>query len=75
MKKNLSDKNNIFTNPLKRSALTYKISTGFFTLLAICLAVYTLYPYFFSVVASLRSGFDIYTAKFSFADLSGYDYE
>ncbi|MCH4890143.1 carbohydrate ABC transporter permease [Acidaminobacter sp. JC074] len=65
----------IWSDPFKRSAMIYKINTIIFTLLALALTVYTLYPYFFSIVASLRSGFDIYTAKFSFSELSTYAYE
>lgn len=65
----------VFNNPFKRSALMYKISTATFTLLAVCLAIYTLYPYLFSIIASLRGGFDIYSTKFSLSELSLYAYE
>jgi multiple sugar transport system permease protein len=62
-------------NAYRRSAIVYKVFTVAFTLAAIVLAVVTLYPYFFSVIASLRKGFNIYSFRFKFSDLTPYAYE
>ena len=59
----------------RRSAIVYKVFTVAFTLAAVVLAVVTLYPYFFSVIASLRKGFNIYSFRFKFSDLTPYAYE
>ena len=59
----------------RRSAMVYKVFTIAFTLVAIGLAVITLYPYLFSLIASLRKGFNIYSFQFRFSDLTTYAYE
>lgn len=59
----------------RRSAIVFKIFTVLFTLLAVVFAVVTLYPYFFSIIASLRKGFDIYSMNFKLSDLTFYAYE
>lgn len=59
----------------RRSAIVYKMFTVLFTLVAIVFAIITLYPYLFSIIASLRRGFNIYTFKFNLSDLTTYAYE
>lgn len=59
----------------RRSALIYKGITLFFTLVALGFAFVTLYPYFFSIIASMRSGVDIYSSGWKLSDLSLAAYE
>ncbi|MDP4147204.1 MAG: carbohydrate ABC transporter permease [Bacillota bacterium] len=64
-----------YTNPHKRSKTIYQAVTVIFTLIAIIFAVITLYPFIFSVIASLRKGFDVYSSGWSIKDLSLYAYK
>ncbi len=59
----------------RRSAIIYKTVTVLFTLVAVGFAFATLYPYFFSVIASMRPGVDIYTPGWKWSDLSLFAYE
>ena len=59
----------------RRSAIMYWVVTVILTLVAIGFAVVTLYPYIFSVIASLRQGVDIYTPDWKLSDLSFHAYE
>lgn len=54
----------------RRSAIIYKATTLVFTLAAISFAVITLYPYIFTLIASMRPGVDIYTPGWKWSDLS-----
>ncbi|MEG1875316.1 MAG: carbohydrate ABC transporter permease [Angelakisella sp.] len=62
-------------NKYRRSAMLYKAGTLLFTVIAIGFALVTLYPYFFSLIASLRKGVDIYTPGWKWSDLSLYAYQ
>lgn len=62
-------------DPHKRSSVIYKIMTVIFTLIAVIFAIITLYPYFFSVIASLRQGLDVYSSGWKLTDLSLYSYK
>lgn len=66
---------NPYTDPHKRSKLIYQIVTLFFTMAAILFAVVTLYPFIFSVIASLRKGLDVYSTGWSLSDLTLYSYK
>lgn len=59
----------------ERSMRAYRVGTILFTALAILMAFATLYPYLFSILASLRKGFDIYSVRFKWSDLTFYAYE
>jgi ABC-type maltose transport system permease subunit len=47
----------------------------FFTVAAILFSVVTLYPFIFSVIASLRNGLDVYSTGWSLSDLTLYSYK
>lgn len=64
-----------FTNPHKRSKFIYHVVTVIFTLAAFIFAVITLYPFIFSLIASLRKGLDVYSTGWSFSDLTLYSYK
>lgn len=61
-------------DPQKRSAIIYRIITIVFTLIAIVFAFVSIYPYLFSLIASLRAGMDVYSKGWKFSDLSLYAY-
>ncbi|MHC0037081.1 carbohydrate ABC transporter permease [Pseudoneobacillus sp. C159] len=62
-------------NPHKRSKIIYQVVTVIFTLAAILFAIITLYPFIFSVIASLRKGLDVYSTGWTVSDLSLYSYK
>ncbi|WML48309.1 carbohydrate ABC transporter permease [Neobacillus sp. PS3-34] len=62
-------------NPHKKSKIIYQTVTIIFTLIAIIFAILTLYPFIFSVIASLRKGLDVYSSGWSFSDLTLYSYK
>jgi multiple sugar transport system permease protein len=66
---------NPLKNPHKRSKLIYQVVTVIFTLAAILFAIITLYPFIFSVIASLRKGLDVYSTGWTLSDLSLYSYK
>lgn len=59
----------------KRSAFAYKTVTIIFTIAAIIFAIGSLYPYFFSLIASLRKGLDVYSGGWTLSDLTLYAYK
>ncbi|MEO2078620.1 MAG: carbohydrate ABC transporter permease [Bacillus sp. (in: firmicutes)] len=62
-------------DPHKRSKILYQVVTIIFTVIAIVFAVITLYPFIFSVIASLRKGLDVYSTGWSLSDLTLYSYK
>jgi multiple sugar transport system permease protein len=66
---------NPLKNPHKRSKIIYQVVTVIFTLAAILFAIITLYPFIFSVIASLRKGLDVYSTGWTLSDLSLYSYK
>lgn len=52
-----------------------KITTVFFTFIAIIFAIVSLYPYYFTIIASLRKGIDVYSPGFKLSDLSFHAYK
>lgn len=63
------------TNTHRRSAVMFKIVTIVFTVLALVFAFIDLYPYFFSIIASMRKGVDIYTSNWKWSELTLYAYQ
>ncbi|HLO13113.1 MAG TPA: carbohydrate ABC transporter permease [Pseudoneobacillus sp.] len=68
-------KNKPLMNPHKKSKILYQVVTVIFTLAAILFAIVTLYPFIFSVIASLRKGLDVYSTGWSLSDLTLYSYK
>lgn len=66
---------NALKDPQKRSSIIYKTITIGFTLIAIVFAFVSIYPYLFSLIASLRKGMDVYSTGWKLSDLSLYAYE
>lgn len=64
-----------FKDPHKRAAQVYKAVTIIFTIIAIGFAFISLYPYIFSLIASLRKGLDVYSSGWKLSDLSLYAYD
>lgn len=62
-------------NPYEKSARIYKIITIIFTLLALTFAFMSLYPYLFSLIASLRKGLDVYSSGWKLSDMGFYSYK
>jgi multiple sugar transport system permease protein len=58
----------------RSSVLRQRIYTITMTSIAIVLAFVSLYPYYFSVLASFRKGLDIYSSAWKFSDLTLYAY-
>lgn len=65
----------MWKDPYERSTLLYKLVTIIFTSIAIVFAIVTLYPYFFSIIASLRNGVDVYSTGWKWSELSLHAYE
>lgn len=61
-------------NPNMRSSIVYKSVTIIFTIIAILFAFISIYPYLFSLIASLRKGMDVYSSGWKLSDLSLYAY-
>jgi multiple sugar transport system permease protein len=76
MNQDVNEKENITAeNPYDKSAKIYKAVTIIFTLFAAAFAFISLYPYLFSLVASLRKGLDVYSSGWNLKDLSFYAYQ
>lgn len=63
-----------FKDPNVRSVMIYKGITIIFTIIAIGFAFISIYPYLFSLIASLRKGMDVYSSGWKLSDLSLYAY-
>ncbi|MDF2673832.1 MAG: MalG [Clostridiales bacterium] len=65
---------NAFKDPQKRSSIIYKTTTIIFTIIAAGFAFISIYPYLFSLIASLRKGMDVYSTGWKLSDLTLYAY-